>query len=49
MDEQNYGDCYRLPGLRELVREWEEEAKIMFFESKEKRFEYAKKYFPENA
>lgn len=45
MDEENYGDCYKMPGMRELVREWENKAKIMFFGSKEKWEEYAFKYF----
>lgn len=45
MDEENYGDCYRIPGLRETVREWEEEAKVLFFGSKEKWNDYARRYF----
>ncbi|MCK8060250.1 MULTISPECIES: L-2-amino-thiazoline-4-carboxylic acid hydrolase [unclassified Fusibacter] len=47
MDEKNYGDCYTVEGIRELVREWEEKAKIIHFGSKEKWDEYAMKYFGE--
>jgi hypothetical protein len=35
MDEDNYGDCKRIPGMRDLVREWEEKAGEIF--SGEKR------------
>ncbi len=45
IDEQNYGDCYRIEGIRELVREWEEKAKEIFFGSKENWEAYANKYF----
>ncbi|MCP4133236.1 MAG: hypothetical protein GY754_19870 [bacterium] len=36
MDENNYGDCYIIEGVRELVAEWEEKAKEIFFSSKAK-------------
>ncbi len=45
MDEENYGDCYKIEGMREFVREWEEKAKEIFFGSKEKWDEYASQYF----
>ena len=45
MDEGNYGDCYKIEGMRELVREWEEKAKVDLFGSKEKWTEYANQYF----
>jgi L-2-amino-thiazoline-4-carboxylic acid hydrolase-like protein len=45
IDEINYGDCNRIPGMRELVRTWEEKAKSIFFGSKEKWSEYATRYF----
>lgn len=47
IDEANYGDCNRIPGMRKLVRTWEEKAKSIFFGSKEKWSEYATKYFSE--
>ncbi|OQY46427.1 MAG: hypothetical protein B6242_07780 [Anaerolineaceae bacterium 4572_78] len=46
IDEENYGDCYKIEGMREMVREWEEKAKEIFFGNKEKWKGYASKYFP---
>ena len=42
-DEDNYSDCGRDHEFRELVREWEEKAKILFFGSQEAWEEYAKR------
>ncbi len=30
IDEDNYGDCKRIPGMRDLVRKWEEKAGEFF-------------------
>lgn len=45
MDEENYGDCIRVEGMRDLVREWEEKAKGMYFDDKDQWIEYAGRYF----
>ncbi|MCP4132679.1 MAG: L-2-amino-thiazoline-4-carboxylic acid hydrolase [bacterium] len=42
LDEENYGDCRRIEGIRELVAEWEEKAKEIFFGSKATWEEYSK-------
>ena len=45
IDEENYGDCYKARGIREMVWKLEEEAKVLHFGSKDKWDEYAKEYF----
>lgn len=45
MDEENYSDCGRDPEMRELVREWEEKGKEMFFGSKEEWQKYASQFW----
>lgn len=44
MNEDNYADCCRDPEMRELVREWEEKAKEMFFGSKQEWDKYANRF-----
>ncbi len=48
MDEDNYGDCYTIDGIRDVVREWEEKAKEIHFGSKMNWDKYANKYFENN-
>lgn len=48
MDEENYGDCARVEGMRDLVREWEEKAKEIYFGDEDKWMKYAGKYFSQD-
>jgi hypothetical protein len=45
IDEGNYVDCGRDCEVRELVRVWEEKAKVMFFGSKDTWETYADRFF----
>lgn len=45
MSEENYGDCARVEGMRDLVSKWEDKAKEMYFGDQDKWMDYAGNYF----